>query len=116
MNSDTLFLLDAQNYIKNGLVRFCPACAMVEGYLSYYPNVMNAIDVVRVSPVRPRADIVELLGEDNQGSPVLVLSTKAQLPDGVTAQQVNGYLFINDERDILVYLGLTYQGGLPLSY
>lgn len=116
MNKDTLFLLDAHNFVKAGLIRFCPACAMVNGYLHYYPKVAEQIDIITISPERPRAKIVNLIGEDNQGSPVLVLAASSKLPEGITAQQANGYQFINDERQILTYLGLTYNGGLSLGY
>ena len=115
MNKDTLFLLDAHTVIEAGKPRYCPDTALVAGYLSFYPAVRTHIEVRNVSPVRPRKDIVELLGPDHQGAPVLMLASESRLPPHVVAQETNGHRFIDDPKQILAYLGATVAGaGLPL--
>lgn len=114
MKRDTLYLLNPHCHVAEGFARYCPDCALVEGYLAFYPNVRAQLQVLYVAPARPRAEIIALLGEVNQGSPVLVLH-----PDRVTAEsgavQHNGSLrFINDPKAICRYLAQTFSGGLPL--
>ncbi len=68
---------------------FCPDCVMIEGLLSYYPRLINEIEVKYVNFARPRQVLVDLLGEENQSCPVLVLE------DGT---------FINDTAIIINHL------------
>jgi hypothetical protein len=115
MKKDTLFLLDAHTVVDAGKPRYCPDTALVAGYLSFYPAIASQVEVRTVSPVRPRAAIVDLLGAENQGAPVLVLASGSKLPAPVTALEANGRRFINDPKQILAYLGATVAGaGLPL--
>lgn len=53
----------------------CPYCAAIEGVLAMYPDL--AIDVVRAPFARPRAAVIEVVGEDNQTLPKLVLAGAA---------------------------------------
>jgi hypothetical protein len=53
---------------------FCPHCARIEGVLASFPELAARIDVRRVDFPRPRAAVIELAGEVNQGLPLLVLS------------------------------------------
>jgi len=71
-----LFLLkaDFQDVNRNPEAKyFCRDCTPIEGLLSYYPELRNEIEVVYVDFARPRKVLVDLLGEENQGCPVLVL-------------------------------------------
>jgi hypothetical protein len=115
MVKDVLFLLDPHSHVVANYPRFCPACAMVSGYLDFYPHVQALIEVHTVSPVRPRAAIVEILGDENQGSPVLILKADSVVPEGVETQEHNGLRFIDNERQILRYLGKAYDAGLSLG-
>ncbi|WP_196158282.1 DUF3088 family protein [Reinekea sp. G2M2-21] len=114
VTKDTLFVLDPHNHIVDESPRFCPPCAMVTGYLHYYPEVAKQLDVITVSPVRPRRQIIEQIGEENQGSPVLILADESTVPDDIDVQLFDGRRFINESRAILKYLGQTYHAGLPL--
>ena len=51
----------------------CTDCARIEGLLSYFPRLRTQLDVTYVDLPRPRAPIVELLGEAYQNCPVLVV-------------------------------------------
>ena len=53
---------------------YCPHCAMVEGILQYYPGLREKMEVIYVDFPRPRNAIIELIGEENQGCPVLLIS------------------------------------------
>ena len=75
---------------------FCPPCALIEGLLSFYPQLRNELEVHYVDFVRPRPAIVDLIGEANQSCPVLVLD------DGI---------FINEPDDIIRYLTENYHIG-----
>lgn len=77
---------------------FCPDCAVIEGILSYYPQLKQEMDVIRVDFQRPRPAIVQLIGEENQSCPVLVKE------DGS---------FINETKDIIRYLVDTYHIAKP---
>lgn len=115
MNRDILFMLHPRNVELEGKPRYCPDCAQVAGYLSFYPAVERALDIRFVAPPRPRPDIVALLGEAYQGAPVLILAADAPTVPGIACHEVNGQRFINDPKDILAYLGQRHAaGGLPL--
>jgi len=114
MPRDILFLLAPDHVQSEGKFRYCPDCALVAGYLGFYPAVANAIDVRRVAPPRPRPEIVALLGEANQGAPVLVLAASSPTLPGIAVKEAQGRRFIDVPGDILAYLGQRYPGGLPL--
>ena len=80
---------DGKNY-------FCPDCAIVYGLFSYYPYLRDEIKVDYVDYARPRKVLVDLLGEENQSCPVLVLE------DGT---------FINDVDEIISHLTKFHQVG-----
>ena len=114
MSRDILFMLDPNSLKTEGKPRFCPDCALVAGYLSFYPAVESGLTVRFVEPSRPRLDIVALLGKNNQGAPVLILDRDSTLATGVTFNEANGYRFINDPKVILDYLGTKHPAaGIP---
>ena len=94
-----LFLLKADFQDANradGKRYFCPDCVMIEGLLSYYPRLLNELEVKYVNFARPRPALVDLLGEENQSCPVLVLE------DGT---------FINDTNEIIRHLTENHRIG-----
>ena len=77
MSRDRLYLLDNDwpDPALGGERRFyCKDCMTVEGLLAAFPDRAAGIDVIRLAWPRPRAQLVEALGEDHQGCPVLVLA------------------------------------------
>nr|WP_209007747.1 DUF3088 domain-containing protein [Roseibium litorale] len=60
---------------------YCWHCALMEGVLASFPELAARIDVRRIAWPRPRAEIVELLGEENQSLPVLVLAEGGSIND-----------------------------------
>lgn len=75
MARDRLFLLHAYaDPDHGGEVFYCEACMTVEGLLATYPDKAENIDIVHVDWPRPRAAVVEAIGEDNQNCPALVFA------------------------------------------
>ena len=92
---------------------YCPDCGVVEGFLHYSPKVRDEIDIVHVDFPRPRNQIVELLGQENQNSPALVLAEGAEPPAGAKQSMSTGKWFIDDGLMIATYLAELYGGVLP---
>ena len=109
---DALFIIRAP-FEDAGLggTWFCRDCAMMEGALLANPQWTRAIDVRRLPFPRPRQDIISLIGEGNQGMPVLVLGDIATAPG--EAHVFEGRAFINDPKAILSYLATTHGGAGP---
>ncbi len=112
MSKPILFTLKP-NLVEGGRTYFCPDCAMVAGVLSYHPEVVAKLDVRTVDFARPRPAVIELLGAENQGCPVLILSGDMISPAEAHPRTANGRIFIAGGRDIATYLALAYGGTFP---
>lgn len=73
---DTLFLLTAgfEDPAFPGERFYCWHCALLEGLLTSFPDLATKLDVRRVAWPRPRATVIEAVGEPNQSLPVLLLA------------------------------------------
>ena len=93
---------------------YCPHCAMVEGVLNYYPHLREIIQIEYVDFQRPRQKIIDLIGEENQGCPVLVID-KFEVENvdiDLESFKVSGdYLFANSKVIIVKYLAQKYNIG-----
>jgi hypothetical protein len=115
MAKDTLYLL-RPSFEKDGALRFCPDCAMMEGYLAAHPPLREALEIVYVDYARPRAAPAERLGEDHQNAPTLILARRA--PDAGPhgeIQSANGLSFLTDARPITRWLAESHGLAAPLS-
>lgn len=93
---------------------FCSECALVEGMLSFYPELRAKLDVTYVDFARPRPQIVAELGPDHQSAPVLVLAkVPAKVPGTVNLKQASGKTFLDNEHEICNYLAAAYGLGRP---
>jgi hypothetical protein len=92
---------------------YCPDCAAVEGFLSYSPHIRDKIEIVHVDFPRPRNQVADLLGEENQSCPVLVLAGDAGAVPGSKTSAVTGRKFINDALAICNFLAAAYNGIKP---
>jgi hypothetical protein len=75
MNRDTLFLLDpdwADPALGGERHFYCKDSITVEGLLATFPERAQNIDLVRIAWPRPRAAVIEAIGEENQNLPALV--------------------------------------------
>ena len=86
--------------------------AMVEGFLGYFPQVRETLDIVYYPFPRPRTAIVDLVGGDNQSMPVLVLDAPSGHPD---VQQANGHWFVIDPKPICRFLAARHGLPVPLG-
>ncbi len=95
---DTLYILAPgfEDPAYPGKAFYCWHCALMEGVLASFPELADRLDVRRIAWPKPRREVAELLGEDNQSLPVLVLSEGG---------------FINDKDAILA--ALTERHGFP---
>ena len=101
------------NFLEGGRSYFCPDCAMVEGALAYHPEAKAELDIRPVDFARPRPEVIELLGAENQGCPVLVLPPDTAPPAGVHSRTANGRTFVSGAKDITTYLALAFGGPFP---
>jgi Protein of unknown function (DUF3088) len=98
-----------------GTKYFCPFCAQIIGYLTYFPAVRDTLEIVEVDFAKPRRPLVDLLGEANQSAPKLVLGEGAPATvEGVEISEANGHRFVANTAAILRYLAATR--GTPISH
>jgi hypothetical protein len=114
MTKDRLFLLKPDFSAGGAGPFFCPDCAMVEGLLSYYPKLRHKLDVEYVDYQKPRAPLVALLGEANQGCPVLVVADGRRVLDAaLPVAEAGGRRFVSGHAAIGQYLAAAYGIGRP---
>jgi hypothetical protein len=111
MPQDILFMLKP-NLVENGRTYHCPDCTIIEGVLSYHPNVRHELEIHYLDFSRPRPPVIDLLGEENQGCPVIIVR-RGDVPAGLPVKTANGHSFINDVRGIAKYLAHTYGSTFP---
>ncbi|RQR50162.1 DUF3088 domain-containing protein [Burkholderia sp. Bp9126] len=106
---DTLFILRPGFFKDTDGPFYCGDSVAVEGLLSFFPQLRDAIDVEYVDAPRPRQPIVALIGEANQSAPVLVLAQARVPTDGaIDVKESNGRRFIDAPADIRRYLSSQY--------
>ncbi|HKI54178.1 MAG TPA: DUF3088 family protein [Anaerolineales bacterium] len=108
MAKHLLFLLTPGFSDEEEGLFFCPHSAAMEGFIKYVPAIEEKVDVRRIAFQRPRPDIIELLGEENQGTPVLVLAKGTEIPPEAQVSEKTGRAFILDEIEITKYLSRTF--------
>ncbi|WP_431824669.1 DUF3088 domain-containing protein [Burkholderia sp. F1] len=106
---DTLFILRPGFFKDTCGPFYCGDSVAVEGLLSFFPQLRDAVDVEYVDAPRPRQPIVALIGEDNQSAPVLVLGqARAPKDDAIEVKESNGRRFIDAPAEIRRYLSSQY--------
>ena len=84
------------------------------GLLEFYPALKHQLEVRYLEFSRPRPELVELLGVENQSCPVLVLKeTPPGMPSTVPLQQSKGRWFVEGADEIARYLAHAYGIGIP---
>jgi len=112
MTRDTLFLLPP-GFTDNDRREYCPECAEIWGVLSYYPALMETVEVVYQPIARPRAKLVARLGDKNQNCPTLVLSAESPVYENCGIMTRRGERFINNARDIGRYWSRRFGTAIP---
>jgi Protein of unknown function (DUF3088) len=91
---------------------YCWHCVLMEGLLASFPELTHSIDVERVAWPRPRREVIELVGEENQSLPVLVLAEGETSPHQTGTHK--GRAFISEKDKILAALSDRY--GIPVPH
>lgn len=109
---DTLYVL-APGFDDGGTTYFCPFSAQVTGYLGYYPQVKATLDIVELDFKKPRKPLSDVLDEQHQAAPMLVLGGEpVRVPD-VAIGETNGRKFVEKTKEILKYLAATRSTPAP---
>ena len=91
---------------------YCPQCNIVEGLLATFPALNDHVDVMRVDFPRPRPAVIERIGEENQGLPVLIFADPATAPaDALIHGETR---FVSDIDRLCELLAERY--GIPYSH
>ncbi len=96
-----LFLLKPDFFdqkINDSDVFFCPHSALIEGILLYYPDLREYLDIRYVDFTRPRNEIIEFLGSENQLCPALIISLNN--PNTSAFERYNSFYFTNEVKVI----------------
>jgi hypothetical protein len=111
---DQLYLL-RPGFMNAGMgPLYCSDSAPVEGVLSFFPQLRDLLDIHYLEFPRPRAPLIEALGESNQSLPVLILAADRQVKDQeLEPSHAKGKVFFTDEKSIRHYLSTQYN--LPLA-
>jgi len=108
---DRLFLLqpDFLDPAYPGQRFYCWHCALLEGVIASFPGLLERIDVERIAWPRPRRAVVDLVGEENQSLPLLVLGEDA--PQDLATGTHGAVRFVAGKDAILSVLGRRH--GIP---
>lgn len=86
------------------------------GLLSYFPAIKDSLNIIYVPIDRPRLAITNLLGENYQNAPTLILHDDSPRFDDCGIEDVNGHKFIGNARDIGTYYALRYGTPVPRGH
>lgn len=104
--ADKLFVL-RPGFDDKGTLYFCPFSAQVIGFLTYYPQVKDTLEVIELEFPKPRHPLFDLLGETHQSAPMLVLDGEGVDVPHVTRHQANGHTYVEKTMEIMRYLAAT---------
>lgn len=86
----------------------------LEGLLACFPALRDEIDVVHVQFERPRTVVIDVIGEEHQGCPALVLAESDRATQyGISVKTHGGRAFIDDDKAIITYLSQAYGISRP---
>lgn len=88
---------------------YCGDSVSVEGLLSFFPALRDHLEITYIDFPRPRQAIVDLIGDEHQSVPVLVLADDADIPSDLDVKTAAGQRFIDDERKIRQYLSAIHE-------
>ncbi len=115
MSKDILYLIKAPFIDGDNGPYYCPGCAEMLGLLAIYPELQNVLEVRYVEFARPRPELVQRLGEENQSCPVLVLGDTdiSKLSGDLKVQKAGTEFFVEGPREIGEYLAACHGIGIP---
>jgi hypothetical protein len=89
---------------------YCNDCAAMEGALLANPHWAERIEVLRQPFPRPRQELIDLIGEENQSMPVLVMDAKGAPPE---AKRVGAHAILTSPKGIAFALVQRHGGAGP---
>lgn len=103
-----LFLL-AEDYsdkkIDDNQFYYCPHCLMIEGVLQFYPQLEEMLEIIYVDFQRPRKEIIQLVGEENQACPnIIIHKNETSKMDMGDFKEIGEYYFSSSINLITEYL------------
>ncbi|QSR88101.1 DUF3088 domain-containing protein [Methylacidiphilum caldifontis] len=104
-----LFLLKPGFYDGLGDPFYCPYCMIFEGVLKVYPQLTQELEVRHVDFVKPRHQIIELIGEENQSCPVILFDKTPSFSLPFKVHQYGNRFFLNEPEEIALYLSKVYK-------
>jgi len=113
MGKHKLFLLHPGFFDGEDGPFFCPHNAAVEGLLKYEPGLKEKLDIQHVYFEKPRSEIVALLGEENQFTPVLVIDEARETPTDAQVSASTGRAFFLGEIAIGNFLHNEFDTPKP---
>ena len=90
---------------------YCADCMFIEGLLARFPELLEKLEVRRHDFPRPRAEVVALVGEANQGLPLLIFSDDAD--DGLETGRYGGARFAGTRVAIMRALAVRHAIPFP---
>lgn len=114
MTRDILYLLppDFPDDKYPGQRFYCADCMFVEGVLARFPALTERLEVRRADFPRPRTAVVALVGEANQGLPLLILGDDAD--DGLETGRHGTVRFAGTRAAIMNALAVRH--GIPMPH
>ena len=109
---DQLYVL-RPGFDDQGKQYFCPFSAQVMGYLSYFPEIRATLEIIELDFPKPRHPLSDVLDEQHQAAPMLVLTGEAGTVPGVEIGEVNGRKFVEKTTQIMRYLAGTRDTPMP---
>lgn len=108
---DKLFLLQPgfEDPAYPGQRFYCWHCALMEGVLASFPDLAGQLDIERIAWPRPRYAAIDLVGEENQSLPLLVLADGESSPHQTGTNE--GRAFVANKDKILAVL--SERHGFP---
>ncbi len=114
MKLDRLYLLKPHFMDGEKGPYFCPGCAQMVGVLEFYPKLKEHLELRYLDSPRPRPELVDLLGEENQSCPVLVLKgAPTDMPSSIPVRKAKGHWFVEGADEISRYLAQVHGIGIP---
>ena len=107
---DELYLLRPGFYNVGVGPLYCGDSLPAEGLLSFFPQLRSLLEVHYLESPRPRATLVEALGEEIRWNFVLILANDREIADEeLTLKEANGRRFFADERSIRCHSSAQYS-------
>lgn len=107
---DQLYLLRPGFFKGTSGPCYCPDSASVEGMLGFFPALRELVDIHYLEFPKPRDPLIKALGNGRQSLPVLIVAAdRAAKCPGVAARNANSRYYIDDQREIRLYLSWQYN-------